>query len=110
MAVAASAAAIVVTAVNRSVSHDPFPSDRLLPRPIGDGVVMSLNRLEHLWRKLHGGFATPRGDSAGTDELADGPVDFGDGPGPVRKRIRSMSPAPLRFDLDPDTYYTPLSH
>ena len=100
------AAAAAVTAVNRSVSHDP---ERVFPRPIGDGV-MSLNRLEHLWRKLHGGFVTPRGDSAGTDELADGPVDFGDGPGPVRKRIRSMSPAPLRFDLDPDTYYTPLSH
>ena len=63
---------------------------------MGDGV-MSLNRLEHLWRRLHGGFATPRpGDSAGTDELADGPVDFGDGPGPVRKRIRSMSSARLR--------------
>ena len=54
---------------------------------------MSLNRLEHLWRRLHGGFATPRGDSAGDDVLADGPVDFGDGPGPVRKKIRSMRSA-----------------
>ena len=60
----------------------------------GGGGGMSLNRLEHLWRKLHGGFGTPRGDSAGTGELADGLVDFGDGPGPVRKRIRSMRSSP----------------
>ena len=71
---------------------------------------MSLNRLEHLWRKLHGGFVTPRGDSAGTDELADGPVDFGDGPGPVRKRIRSMSSASIpNPDTAPHSTSTPLT-